>query len=477
MSIATRLSAAARPSRTFALLLALVTWLLPLPGAVPPEFHDVRTFGAIGDGQTLATPALQAAIDQCSAAGGGTVLIAGGTYLTGTLYLKSDVCLRIEAGATLLGSTAIADYTTDTDRTMYRSEPHMDRCLLFAKGAHNISIEGHGTIDGQGKSFPVAGDAQKNRPKLLRLLDCTRIRIRDIRLQAPASWTTEIRYCSDIAVDGITIFSRANINGDGLDFDGCTQVRVSNSTFDTSDDSICLQTSLPEKPCRDIAIANCHFSSRWAGIRIGLLSRGDFENVAVTNCTFRDHKDSGLKIQMNEGAEMKNMTFSNLVMKNVPRPVFITFCQKHAWVDATGAFPPMKRVSGLQFSNIIVDSADITGPAAVTCGFQLTGLPGHPIEGITFTDIHATFPGGGTAEDAKTVLAELTPENLGDRWPEYGGLRGTVPAHGFYARHVQGLTLRNVQITTKAADARPAVMFVDVANAKTGECPEPVVSP
>jgi polygalacturonase len=436
--------------------------------AHPLMFYDVRAYGAKGDGKTLDTGSLQSAIDQCSASGGGTVLVAGGHYVTGTLYLKSDVSLRIEAGAAILGSTRIADYATNTDRTMYRGEPYMDRCLIFAQDARNISIEGYGAIDGQGKSFPERGDRQRNRPKLIRLLGGTRIRLRDITLRNPASWTTEWRYCSDVAVDGITVSSRANSNGDGLDFDGCNNVRVANSTFDTSDDSICLQTSLVDKPCRDIVITGCHFSSRWAGIRIGLLSRGDFENVLVTSCTFRDHNDSGLKIQMCEGAEMKDMVFSHLVMKNVPRPVFLTFCQQRAWVDAPPELAPMKRVSNLQFSHITVDSD--TGKKGAA--FIVSGMPGHPVEHLIFSDIQATFPGGGTPEEATNVLAEFTPENLNSRWPEYGALRGTVPARGFYARHVKGLVLRNLSFSTKTTDARPPVVFVDVVESKTTDCPE-----
>src|SRR5262249_53437225 len=151
---------------------------------------------------------------------------------------------RIEAGAAIVGSANIDDYATDTDRTMYRGEPYMNRCLIYVHNCQNVSIEGQGTIDGQGKSFPAQGDRQRNRPKMIRLLDSSRIRVRDITLLNPASWTTEWRYCTDISVDSITISSRANSNGDGLDFDGCTHVRVANSSFDTSDDSICLQTSL-----------------------------------------------------------------------------------------------------------------------------------------------------------------------------------------------------------------------------------------
>jgi polygalacturonase len=442
------------------------------------NIYDVHTFGAVGDGATLNTKPLQAAIDKCSAAGGGTVLVAGGRYVTGTLYLKSNVNLRVESGAAILGSTNIADYTTDTDRTMYRGEPYMDRCLIFAKDAQNISIEGLGTIDGQGAPFPDRHDPQKNRPKLMRWLRCSHLRMRDITLLNPASWTTEWRYCSDIAVDGITISSRARSNGDGLDFDGCEKVRVNNSKFDTSDDSICLQTSLTDKPCRDVIITNCGFTSRWAGIRIGLLSRGDFVDVTVSDCVFENHNDSGLKIQMCEGGEMRNMIFSNLVMRGVPRPVFLTFCQQRAWVDAPPELAPMKRVSNIQFKNIVVDS-DAGGKNAA---FIITGMPGHPVEDITFSNIKARFHGGGAESDAHNVLAELTPENLHDatgrdRWPEYGAFRGTVPAHGIYARHVKGITLQNVEISTKIPDERPAVAFVDVGESKIDKSPEPKKSP
>ena len=282
----------------------------------PPPVFDIRDFGAVGDGITVNTASIQAAIDQCSDAGGGEVLVAGGNFATGTLFLKSNICLRIEAGAMISGSSTAADYSTNTDRTQYRGEPYMDRCLIFAKDAQNITMEGSGTIDGRGKQLPQTGDPQRNRPKMIRFIGCSHIRMRDLTLKNPASWTTEWRYCTDLVIDGITITSRGISNGDGLDFDGCTAVRVTNCDLNTGDDAICLQTSMPDKPCRDVLISGCHFSSRWAGIRIGLLSRGDFENVVVTNCTFRDHNDSGLKIfsidDLQSAAE-KSVQFSKVV--------------------------------------------------------------------------------------------------------------------------------------------------------------------
>ena len=101
-------------------------------------------------------------------------------------------------------------------------------------------------------------------------------------------------------------------------------------------------------------------------------------------------------------------------------------------------------------------------------------MPDHPVENISFSNIHALLPGGGTAEEAKDVLAEFTVENLKGRWPEVGGLRATVPAFGMYLRHVKGVTLRDVVIETVKPDARPAIVHVDVSDAKASNAPEPV---
>ena len=421
--------------------------------------YDIRGFGAVGDGRTLNTTTIQSAIDQCHAHGGGTVVIAQGSYVTGTIHLKSHVHLRVEAGATLLGSPDIADYATDTHKQMYKAEAHMDRCLIFARDATGIGICGAGTIDGQGQreNFPNAGDPGGNRPMLIRLLNCSNIRMRDITLVRPASWTSAWLYCSDIVVEGIRIHSRVNGNGDGLDFDGCTDVRVSNCSFDTSDDSICLQTSRPDRPCRDIVVTNCTFCSKWAGMRIGLLSLADFENVAVSNCVFRDIDDAGLKIQLCEGAEMKRMLFSDLVMENVPRPVFMTFGQQRACTDAPDGVAPMQAMGDMVFSNILVDATACGKDAA----FIFTGLPGHPIENITLRNITMTVAGGGTTEDANTELAELDLAAIGNHWPEYTCFGATVPAHGMYFRHVRSLAMSQIRLRTTTPDQRPDILLID----------------
>ena len=433
------------------------------PAPVRKTVFDIRDYGASGDATTVNTAAIQKAIDACTAGGGGQVLVAGGRFVTGTIYLKDNVTLHISPDAALLGSTNIADYATDTHKNIYAGEPHMDRCLIFARGAVNIGLTGSGMIDGRGEkgNFPNQADPGKSRPMLLRFFECTGIRMRDLTLTNPASWTSAWLYCNDIVVESVTIRSRANGNGDGLDFDGCRNVRVSNCLFDTSDDSICLQASRADRPSRNVVINNCVMQSKWAAIRIGLSSLGNLEDVTVSNCIFHDIADAGLKIQMCEGGVMKNMLFSNIVMRNVPRPVFMTFNRWRMGVDSPKEVPPPKAMSDFQFSHIRVDNSE---RANIPTGFVLSGIPGGFMENISFDDISLTTSGGGTAEQA--AIRSL-PEFV-DRRPEFGVLGKDVPFAGFYARHVRGLTLSNVRFDTVKPDARPAIICDNVENIEIG---------
>ncbi|MDW7693187.1 glycosyl hydrolase family 28 protein [Flammeovirgaceae bacterium SG7u.111] len=438
-------------------LLTALLFLLISPQLLSAKDFNVLDFGAKGDGTTKDTRAVQAAIDACTQNGGGTVIIPSGkTVVIGTIYLKDYVTLHVENGGILLGSPDIADYPDDTHKNMYKKEPHMNKCLIFAKNVKSFAIEGYGTIDGNGhpKFFT---NKKGGRPMLMRFLNCDDIHMRDITIINPAAWVSAWLYCNEIVVDGIRIKSRVNGNGDGLDFDGCTNVRVSNSSFDTSDDSICLQASRQDKPCKNVVITNCNFTSKWAGMRIGLLSRGDFESVTVTNCTFNDIQDSGLKIQLNEGGEMKNMVFSNLVMKNVPRPIFMTFCQQKACVDAPEEMYPMKAMHHFTFSNIIADNNELDKNSAIF----ITGMPGHSIENIILKDIQFSVKGGGTKEEAKKEIKEYTLETLDGWWPEFH-LVGTLPAYGIYLRHAKGVRIENIHLNTLSDDGRPAILFDDV---------------
>ena len=437
---------------------AIIVIFLFLTPTLSAKVYNIADYGAVNDGKRMNTKSIQKAIDQCTKDGGGTVVLSGGgKFMSGTIYLKDNVTLYIDNGTTLLGSKKISDYALDTYKCMYKDGTTLYQCLIFAKDSKSIAIEGQGTIDGNGNRADSI--FVKERPMLMRFMNCSNIHLTDVNIINPASWTSSWLYCDDITVTGIKIISRVNWNGDGLDFDGCTNVRVSNCSFDNSDDCICLQTSRADKPCRDIVISNCLFSTEWGGLRIGLLSRGDFSSVTVTNCTFRNIKDSGLKIQMNEGGEMKNMVFSNLVMENVPRPVFMTFCQQRACVDSPMELAPMKAMHHFIFQNMIIDNSKLDKNSA----FFLTGLPNNKIGDILISNVQLVVSGGGTKEDAAKTVKEYTPEVLGDQWPEFY-LVGALPAYGIYARHINGLTIDNFFVKTISLDARKPTLFDDVQN-------------
>lgn len=435
-------------------LVLLLLLVCTFPFAGQAKDINVRDLGAVSDGTTLNTTILQKAIDDCSASGGGTVLLTGGgQFLSGTLYMKSFVTLKIDANTTLLASTDLKDYPKDTHKIMYKREAHMNLCFIYGENCKNISFEGQGTIDGNGAVF------KKHRPMLLRLKDCDKIRMRDLTLRDPAAWTTAWLYCNDIAVNGITISSRVNNNGDGLDFDGCQNVRVSDCTFDTSDDSICLQSSRKDKPCQFVTVTNCTFTSKWAAIRIGLLSMGDIAYVTISNCVMHDILDSGLKIQQCEEGRMHHMSFSNIIMRNVPRPIFMTFCPQRACVDHAGTIPELDKMDHFSFDQIMVDNSMIDQHACII----LSGMPEHKIQEVSLNNIQMTVGGKGTKEHAKKKdVPEFTLDVIKKHWPEYYCLKGPLPAYGLFARHIEGLHLNNVKITPVHKDARKERILWDI---------------
>lgn len=435
-------------------------------------------FGAIADGKTLCTAAIQSAIDECSKKGGRLVFPAG-TYLTGTFYIKSRVELHLEKDAVILGSPNIDDYTTDTGGIRYNT-PWMDRCLIYAEGADNISITGKGTLNGNGskENFPP-GKGGADRPMLLRLFNCKNIILRDITMRDPASWGAAIIGCENVDVRNLTIHNRSNWNGDGLDFDSCRNVTVDNCDINTSDDSICLQASEKNRPCENIRITNCRMSSHWAAIRIGLLTRSDIRNVEIRDCHFYDIVGEGFKIQMAEGAVIEDMLFENITMKNVTRPVFITLNRHRFTRELINVpLPPAGRVRNLKFNNITA----IAGNPAVKNGMAymaIIGVPEQKIEDIEFRNVEITFPGGGTEA---TAQRRDVPE-LGDWKPEFFMFNGDLPAYGLYVRHVRGITLNNVKLRFTEEEKRSPVILDAVEDfnasrleAQCGEGIEPVVT-
>ncbi len=422
--------------------------------AISSYGYNIRDFGAVGDGRTKDTGAVQAAIDACHQARGGAVIVPAGRYLVGGIVLKSYVTLTITGDAVLLGSTDLSDYETT-------------HCLVYAKDAEKIAINGSGCIDGQGAAFPLTTSDGKPRvrPRLIILDTCNGITFRDVTLKDAAMWCTHIITSNKVLIDGITINNRVNANNDGLDFDSCTDVIVANCNLSCGDDAIALKTN-STKPCKNIVVTNCVITSRWAAFRFGPEARGNFEDITVSNCVIHDTYGNGIKLQMNEGAAMRNITFSNLIMTRVTGPISMRLAGwKHGIIEReSDGDVPIGTFENIMISNvraIITETPDSETPypgEERSC-INITGLPGHPIEGITLSDIHITFPGGGTAEEA----ARRDIPDLPDQYPEYF-MFGVLPAYGLYMHHTRGITLRNVRFELESDDLRPAIVGDDVVD-------------
>lgn len=282
---------------------------------------NVREFGARGDGITLDTGSIQNAINTCHNNGGGYVVFDRGTFVSGTIYMKSNVFLRIEIGAKLLASPSIDDYGLDTHYNRYQNEPELDRCFIYAQDCENIGFVGDGEINGNVECFPNKGSIY--RPMMIRVLRCTNIKLKDLRLYDTAGWTTAFLDSQKIWATNLDIYNDKRYNGDGLDFDGCSDVFVSNCAITGTDDNLCLQASNKDYPVRNVHITNCRFTGLCAGLRIGLKSVGSISHVTISNCTFINVWREGIKIECTEGGNISDIMISSIAMHNVTRPLFI----------------------------------------------------------------------------------------------------------------------------------------------------------
>jgi len=452
----------------------------------PPEpaMFNVKTYGAVGDGVAIDTEAIQKTIDACHAEGGGIVRIPAGDFQIGTIRLKSNITLSLDHGASLLGSTNLADYPTEGLSDPREGGPH---CLIYAKDATNITIEGLGVIDGRGThaNFPRNRSGGKNRgirPRLLRMENCDQLTFSGVTYRRPAFWGLHLIDCKDIHFNGITVrFRNNNFNNDGLDLDGCENVLIENCDIDSGDDAICLKSSL--NPCRNIVVRGCKVSSNTAPLKFGTSSCGGFIDVSVTNCYFHDSPMGAIKLQVVDGGRLENVRISRIVMEDVGNPIFIRLGDRgRTYTKEDGRKAPVGTLKNVRISDVVaqvtiedrteaareayknlkVDTTpDVTDAEKSKAGpIMITGIPGHYVENVVLENIRISFPGGGTEEDAGRIV----PEDE-DRYPEQYFF-GVLPSWGLYLRHIDDIRVKDVVIETRTEDRRTPVILDDVLNYK-----------
>jgi polygalacturonase len=412
------------------------------------EMYDVRDYGAKPNGKTLCTVSIQKAIDKCSEAGGGIVYLPPGTFLSGTIYFKSGVTLRLAAGSTLLGSTDLKDYPPTVQAFRSYTDNYTDKSLIYGENVERIAITGSGTIDGQGASFK---GPYKVRPYMIRFSQCRNVTVKDITLRNSPMWVQHYLACDDVRITGITVRSLVNQNNDGINIDSCRRVIISDCNIESGDDAIVLK-STSARVCQDVAVSNCVLSSHCNALKMGTESNGGFKNIVMTGCSIYDTRLAGLALEIVDGGTMDRVVVSNITMNNIGAPIFLRLGNRARPYKKDMETPSIGTIRNITISNIEATGANPTGCA-------ISGLSEAKIENVTLNNLRLSFEGGGTKADAEREI----PEKEAD-YPEYS-MFGRLSAYGLYCRHVKGLKLFNVQLQLDKPDQRHAVVFEDVEDA------------
>ena len=440
--------------------------------------YNVRDYGAKGDGKTLDHHAINAAIDSCVAHGGGRVVVPAGTYLCGSIRMKSHVELHLSAGAKILAAPAkmkAYDEAESWEGPAYQDGGHtyFKNSLIYAIGQEDVSITGRGMIDGRGltkkdteKGGVLNGGNIGTGDKAIAFKLCRNILIRDVTIYRGGHFAIILTGCELGTVDNVTI----DTNRDGFDIDCCKYLSISNCKINTPrDDALVLKSSYAlKKPVitEHIAITNCVITGYKLGslldgsyipepvswvcgrFKLGTESNGGYKNISLSNCTFM--YSSGLAFEEVDQGIMENVTVSNITMNHVHHyPIYITTgCRNRGPKERT----TVSTGRDIMISNMVANDVDSLA------GIIVTGMPGEPLRNITLSNIQLQFRGGGRAELAKREYREQ-----GKNYPEAKFAKET-PAYGLFARHVDGLEVNNVTFRTMKPEYRPAAMLVDVKN-------------
>ena len=438
---------------------------------LPRKIFDALDFGAKGDGSTLNTEAFQRAIDHAAAAGGGTVLVPSGEFLTGGLVLRSRVTLHLEAGAILRGSTRVEDY-------QYHPGPPEEgdangRHLLFAIDADDIAITGQGIIDGSGSAFwfrkgrpapspenlwgdVVAwdyGPATPRRPSpMIELARCRNVRIEGVTLQNAPGWMLRPVACETVHIRGIRVRNPIYApNTDGMDITACRNVFVSNCDIATGDDAICIKSENPYGellPTKNITVTNCVLSTCCNGFKIGTATHGRVENIVFSNCVIYNDSTSalnerviaGVAAEVVDGGSISGVLVSNVQMENVRTPVFVRLGRR---TSAPGSF-----IRGIRLEQVHATGALLTS--------SVTGLPDMPIEDVAISNSSFRMVEHGRAAWTHSLVPEQ-PE----KYPE-ARMFGRLPAAGIYVRHTRGMRVLSSEFKFDSPEGRPAIVCDDV---------------
>ena len=451
---------------------------------------NIMEFKAVPDGETLNTGIIQKAIDEAASnKEGATIFFPKGRYLSGTLNIKSNVEIYLEKGAVLLGSTNPEHYRklkVVGAPTPQKTDDNSRLAFLIAENAKNIALSGKGTIDGQGRELALTIDSLHHsgekvdpnydygnmrpsetvRPKIINFMFCEGVKVTGLTIKNSAGWVQSYEICKNVIIKDLVIESRAYWNNDGIGITDCQNVVITGCNVNTADDGIVLKSYYPGYMNDSIYIGNSTIRSSASAVKFGTASFSGFKNVTIENIEVFDTFRSAIALESVDGGIIENIMVSNITAKNTGNAIFIRLGHR------AGEKPGVIR--NVIFKNIDVEvpfgrpdiNYDMRGPEVDFFHNQfpapIAGIPGHPIENITFENIRITYPGRASKGMAYVPLSRLdqVPEKE-KGYPEYTML-GELPSWAFYIRHAKNVKMTNIQLALKASDFRPAFVFDDV---------------
>ena len=447
-------------------------------GSAPYAFN-VKDFGAVGDGATIDTPAINKAIDHAASRGGGTIHFPPGTYACYTIRLKSNIALHLDPGAVILAAPPTGAGAGGYDDpgpgagNAYQDygHSHWANSLIWGEDLHDIAIVGAGLIWGKalsrGHRFdddppdvsgPGVGD------KAIALKNCRNVLLRDFRILQGGWFALLATGVDNLTIDNLIV----DTNRDGLDIDCCRNVRVTNCTINSPwDDGICPKSSFAlgyARPTENLTISDCYLTGNYemgsvidgtwkpmplsfngyGRIKLGTESNGGFKNVTITNCVFDNCY--GIALETMDGALTEDIAISNITMRGLRFPPLFLRLGSRMRGPAGAAVGKLRRIT---IQNIVSYGAK-PQPSIIA------GVAGHPVEDVKISDVYFHQLGGGSAE-----LARRQPPEADKAYPD-PDMFGELPATGFFIRHARNIEMSNVEIVVEAPDARPAFWMRDV---------------
>ena len=403
----------------------------------------VSECGAVGDGKTVSTAALQKAIDATAERGGGTVIVPAGRFVSGSIRLRSHINLHLEPGATIVGASDVSAFPK-WSAAWEGIEMHAS--LITGEALDNVSITGRGTIDGNGQYWwdlfrqkRLGKDNTDKRPRLVRLIDCRNVLVEGVTLQNSPMWTLNPVACDEVTIRGIIVRNPPDSpNTDGINPDSCRNVHISDCHIDVGDDCVTIKSGSEEeprkqlRPCENITITNCTMIHGHGGVVIGSEMSGGVRNIAISNCTFVG-TDRGIRIKARRGrgGAVEDIRVSNIVMDGVLCPIVVNlFYGCGAWgqskVTDTSPQPVTERTPRfrrLRFSNISARRVKYSA-----C--YVLGLPEMYVEDVGFHDV-AIYLDPDNTEAGQSAMAPIAED---------------LCRAGVVMQNVRGVRLSNVQV-------------------------------